>query len=120
MKKVALVFASILAAFGFMATPVFADDACTYYTGPDKEIVCGNHGETDAENKVGTIIKAVLGIVGIIAVIVIIIASIFYITSQGDPGKISRAKSAILFAAIGLVISLLSFAIVSFILGKMS
>ena len=120
MKKIALAFASILAAFGFMATPVFAGDACDYYTGPDKEIICGNHGESDAEDKVGTIIQFVIGLVGIIAVIVIVIASIYYITSQGDPGKISRAKSAILFASIGLVVALLSFAIVSFILGKMS
>lgn len=120
MKKIAILFASIAAAISFAAVPVYADDACDYYTGPDKEIVCGNHGESDAEAKVGHIIQAVIGLVGIIAVIVIIIAGIFYATSQGDAGKISRAKSAILFAAIGLVVSLLSFAIVSFILGKMS
>ncbi|MBR5419195.1 hypothetical protein IK110_03030 [Candidatus Saccharibacteria bacterium] len=120
MKKIALFFASIVAAISFMAVPAYAEDACDYYNGPDKDIICGNHDEEDAEDKVGTIIKAVLGIVGIIAVIVIVIAGIFYATSQGDAGKISRAKSAILFASIGLIISLLSFAIVSFILGKMS
>ena len=120
MKKVALFFASIVAAFSFVAVPAYADDACDYYNGPDKEIICGNHGEEDAENKVGSIIRAVIGIVGIISVIVIVIAGIFYATSQGDAGKISRAKSAILFAAIGLIVSLLSFAIVSFILNKMS
>lgn len=38
-----------------------------------------------------------------------------YIKSEGDPGKISEAKEAILQAVIGLVIALASVAIVEFI-----
>lgn len=40
-----------------------------------------------------------------------------YIKSQGDPGKISEAKMAIINAIIGLVIALASVAIVDFIQG---
>ena len=54
-----------------------------------------------------------------ISVIVIIIGGVFYITSQGEPDKIKRAKNAILYAIIGLIISLLSFAIVNFVLTAM-
>ena len=38
-------------------------------------------------------------------------------TSLGDPGKIKIAKNAIIFAVIGLVITMLAFAITNFILG---
>ena len=119
MKKIALVIASAVAALGFMVTPAFAGDMCDVYEGPDKEIVCGSHTEDDAQNKIGTILNAVFGITGIVAAIVIVIGGVFYVTSQGDPGKVTRAKSTILYAVIGLIISLLAFAIVNFILGAM-
>lgn len=40
-----------------------------------------------------------------------------YIKSQGDPGKISEAKMAIINAIIGLVIAMASVAIVDFVQG---
>lgn len=43
-----------------------------------------------------------------------------YIKSQGDPGKISEAKSAIINAVTGLAIALLSVGIVEFIQGRFS
>lgn len=43
-----------------------------------------------------------------------------YIKSQGDPGKISEAKTAIINAVTGLAIALLSVAIVEFIQGRFS
>ena len=119
MKKIALVIASVIAALGFMAVPAYADDMCNTYNGPDKDIICGSHTEDDAQNKIGTILNAVFGITGIVAAIVIVIGGVFYVTSQGDPGKVTRAKSTILYAVIGLIISLLAFAIVNFILGAM-
>jgi hypothetical protein len=43
-----------------------------------------------------------------------------YMKSQGDPGKISEAKSAIINAVTGLGIALLSVGIVEFIQGRFS
>ena len=63
-----------------------------------------------------SILSTVFVWTSIIAVIVIIIGGIFYMTSQGDPGKVSRAKNTILYAVIGLIVSLLAFAIVNFVL----
>ena len=56
--------------------------------------------------------------VGVIAVIMVIIGGINYTTSQGDPEKIKKAKNTILYGIIGLIISLLAFAIVSFVLNE--
>src|SRR5574344_1253072 len=54
--------------------------------------------------------------VGAISVIMLIYGGIRYILSGGDSKKVTDAKNTILYAIIGLVISLLSYAIVNFIL----
>ena len=64
----------------------------------------------------GTIVKFIVGIAGIIAVVIIIIAGISIAVSQGDPAKLAKATKAIIFAAVGLVVCLLAFAIVNFAL----
>lgn len=82
--------------------------------------ICGSDKtEADAKQTVKNILTTVFTWTGIISVIVIIIGGVFYITSQGEPDKIKRAKNAILYAIIGLIISLLSFAIVNFVLTAM-
>jgi hypothetical protein len=64
----------------------------------------------------GTIIQGILGVLGIVAVVFIIIGGINYATSQGDTGKVKKARDTILYAVIGLLVALFSFAIVTFIL----
>ena len=46
----------------------------------------------------------------------IVIGGINYALSQGDPGKVKKAKDTILYGVIGLVVALLAFAIVTFVL----
>ena len=67
-------------------------------------------------NTIQTIINVVLGVIGLVSVAMIIIGGIQYATSAGDPQKANKAKSTILFAVIGLIVSLLAFAIVNFVL----
>ncbi len=55
----------------------------------------------------------------IIAVIVIIIGGIQYTTSAGNPGAVQKAKQTIMYAAIGLAISLLAVAIVNLVVGAL-
>ena len=69
-----------------------------------------------AVDRIGAIIKVVLGVLGVVAAIVIIVAGITMMTTNGDTNKVAVARKAILFAVIGLFISLLAFAIVSFVL----
>lgn len=69
----------------------------------------------------GTIIKNVtntlLAFAGALSVIFIIIGGIMYATSAGNDSQVQKAKSTITNAVVGLVISLLAFAIVSFLTG---
>lgn len=69
----------------------------------------------------GTLAKQVtnvlLAFAGALSVIFIIIGGIMYATSAGNDSQVQKAKSTITNAIIGLVISLLGFAIVNFLIG---
>ena len=58
--------------------------------------------------------------VGILAVLFIIVGGINYTVSQGDPGKVAKAKNTILYAIVGLIITLLAFSITQFVLNALS
>lgn len=74
----------------------------------------------DAEAAVGNIMSAIFFIVGIIAVIVIVIAGIMFMTSTGDPAKAAKARMAIIYAVIGLVVSITAYAMVQWVVNRMS
>ena len=107
-----------------VVTPVLADDWNQICDTPDltdaqKEAAgCDMTGDLtqSAVDRIGAIIKVVLGVLGVVAAIVIIVAGITMMTTNGDTNKVAVARKAILFAVIGLFISLLAFAIVSFVL----
>ena len=77
-----------------------------------------NNGE-NLGTDVGNIINTILLLVGILAVVVIIIGGVFYITSQGDPEKVKRGKEAVMGGIIGLIITIMAFAIVQFVITSM-
>lgn len=136
-KKILLLVAALAAMVGLlMPGAVYATDGGTgngEATGEDafcKNVkntsspaynsLCGGaKGEADAEAVVKDVLNVVFTWVGIIAVIVIIVGGVLYMTAQGDPGKLAHAKNAIMFAVIGLIVALLSFAIVNFVLDRM-
>jgi hypothetical protein len=55
-------------------------------------------------------------VAAVIAVILIIIGGLKYITSQGDSGSTSSARSTIIYAVVGLIIVALAQVIVNFVL----
>lgn len=71
------------------------------------------NGSNGVLHKVANIIS-ILG--GIVAIIVIIIGGLQYVTSVGDPQKVSSARSMIIGAIVGLLIIALAQAIVIFAL----
>lgn len=61
-------------------------------------------------------LKLTFGILGALAVLIIVISALQYVLSAGDSQKVARAKDAIIYAVVGLVIAIFAFAIVSFVL----
>ncbi|MDZ7785871.1 MAG: hypothetical protein U5L95_01990 [Candidatus Saccharibacteria bacterium] len=73
-----------------------------------------------APSSIQDAISLVATILGFISVIVIIIASIKFALSQGESQKVANAKNTIIYALIGLVVSLLAYSIVNFVIGEVT
>ncbi len=64
---------------------------------------------------VTTLINYALGILGLVAVAFIIYAGILMVTSAGDAEAVEKGKKIITYAAIGFIIIMLSWTIVTFV-----
>lgn len=71
---------------------------------------------TDLKEYILTIVDFALGFLGLIAVLIIIYGGILYVTAAGEDEKVGKAKKAIGYAAIGLLIVMGSFAFVNTII----
>lgn len=63
-----------------------------------------NLQQISADDIIKNTLNGVYAVTAVIAVIVIVAAGLLFITSDGDPAKTSRAKNAIIYASVGLVI----------------
>ncbi|MGD0284577.1 MAG: Mbov_0395 family pilin-like conjugal transfer protein [Candidatus Saccharimonadales bacterium] len=68
---------------------------------------------------VTTVLDIVFGIFGAVAVLFIVIGGFRYVISSGDPKNTAKAKNTIIYALVGLVITLSATAIVNFVAGKL-
>lgn len=67
-----------------------------------------------------TIANTLIFLVGAIAVLFLIIGGLRYVISNGDPKAVESAKNTILYAIIGIIIAILSFAAVQFVISTFS
>lgn len=72
-------------------------------------------GTADLKETVINIIRWALGLLGIVAVIIILYGGWVWMTAAGNEERVRRAKKILINATIGLVIVLLSWAIVAFV-----
>ncbi|MEO5627556.1 MAG: MMCAP2_0565 family pilin-like conjugal transfer protein [Candidatus Saccharimonadales bacterium] len=76
--------------------------------------------QTDTSSvQIQGVLQIVFGVTGAIALLIVTIAGFQYTLSQGDPQKTAKAKDTILYAVIGLVISMSAFGIVTFVVDKL-
>ena len=66
------------------------------------------------------IIQIGLGLLGTIAVVLVIYAGFLWMTSEGNADKLQKAKQILKSAAIGLLIILSAFAIVTFVIDRLN
>ena len=134
-KILAIITAFFIGIYTFTPTAVYADNnnkttpAQTSNDGicNNENIVeevkkaagCPDYGNENAlRPMIMSILNAIIAISGLIAVIYVIIGGINYMTSQGDAGKLQKAKNTILYALIGMTVAVLAFAIVNFVIVK--
>lgn len=119
MKKIVAAVMMAAVALGIMlpATQVMAaDDVCSDTSIPEElREAAGCKTTKKADEVVNEVLKVVLSFVGVIAVGVMIYGGAMYMTSNGDSGKIQRAKNIIMYGLIGMVVAMLAYTIVHFI-----
>lgn len=78
-------------------------------------------GATGGEGSFRAIIKRIVDYIllflGLIAVIMIIYGGFLYVTSAGNEENVAKGKKILIYAAVGIVIILISFALVNTLLG---
>ncbi len=102
--------------FLLILQPVSAQDV------PENEIPVPRPPRAPGNNLIElitTISNTILLLVGIVAVLFLIIGGFQYITSAGNPETVNKAKSTIIYAILGLIITLLSWVIVTFIINAL-
>ena len=128
MKKVIVAVVALMLGIGglfggvILGNEVFAGDSTSTADIADKWVneKAGGNDSTNikVDNTIQLIINTLIGVVSVISVVMIIIGGITFATSQGDPGKVARGKNTLLYGIVGLVVAILSFAIVNFVLDQ--
>lgn len=114
MKSLRTNVVSLCLVFSALLMPLVA--SATAYTIADDVGGTVGLGTSDLKTSVVNIISWVLGIMALVAVAMIIFAGFIAASSQGEE-RGEKAKQVIIAAIIGLVIILISWAIVVFVIG---
>ncbi len=119
-NKIKLILAGLVMVSGMAlsAAPAYADVDCINGGDP---LACGSktpNGESDTDLPaiIKKITNVLLFLVGAISVIMLIFGGFKYVTSGGAPDKVGAAKNTILYAIIGVIISMTAYAIVNFVI----
>jgi hypothetical protein len=108
----------VLGMTSLLAAPAGAIDVFNTCTSANKDTaVCKSKSDSVA-TLVQTIVSILLFVIGSISVIMIIVGGIRYVLSNGNSSQINSAKDTILYAVIGLIVSLSAYAIVSFVINQ--
>jgi ABC-type maltose transport system permease subunit len=87
-------------------------------------IINSNQVENLPKNNLGSstlqnVTNILLGIIAGISLLIITIAGFKYVMSQGNPDEVAKAKNTIIYALVGLILSLFAFAITAFIFARL-
>lgn len=126
MKKVLILlflFSLFLPGEAFSAIDAGGPGGCTNFltcTSNIRDTISGGSGGTFTyttlpSQLVNAFLPVVLGLAGFAAVIFIIISGIQFITSGGNPEAAAKARGRLIYAIIGFVIIILSFAILQIV-----
>jgi hypothetical protein cdiviTM7_00627 len=121
--KILTVGMLMIGLFGVFAPAVSAANGiniCSGENGGDKSVYCQNRGsgETQVNGIIKTIVEVLLTAVGAISIIMIVIGGIMFALSSGDAQKAAKARNTVLYAVVGLAVSLFASAIVNFVFNR--
>ena len=122
MKKITKIITQTftgLGAFACLFSSRLLASATSFQEGANAARADGMPTELIGDNGVfSRITNPVFLLGGLISVIMLVYGGLRYILSGGDSKKVTDAKNTILYAIIGLIISMLAYAIVHFVLNS--
>lgn len=132
MKKLLCLVALFLAfaAGGLVMAPAAHADSIELIPGCQNgqaagSATCGSHNSTGSDPIAGPnglltkATKIIAIITGIASVIMIIVGGFRYVLSGGDASSVASAKRTIIYASVGIVITIAAGSIVAFVLSKL-
>ena len=105
---------------GVLTPAVSAANGINICSGNENSVYCKNKntGETQVNGIIKTIVEVLLTAVGAISIIMIVIGGIMFTLSSGDAQKAAKARNTVLYAVVGLAVSLFASAIVNFVFNR--
>ncbi|MBT5016069.1 hypothetical protein HN748_05800 [Candidatus Peregrinibacteria bacterium] len=82
-----------------------------------ENITSATGGEGSFRTLARTIVNFFLYFLGFLATVMIIYGGILYVTSAGNDENVQKAKKILMYAIVGIIVILLSFAIVNTVIG---
>ncbi len=76
--------------------------------------------DAGVESTFGVIVNIMSVVLGAVAVIMVIVAGFKYVTSGGDAGKVSSAKSTLIYALVGIAVAVLAQLLIHIVVGQAS
>ena len=73
-------------------------------------------GTNSVPTLIGRVIDAILGIVGSLALVMFIYGGFTWMTASGNEQSVTKGKNILMWAAVGLAVIFLSYALVKFII----
>ena len=73
----------------------------------------GPNYATWVSDVMGRVVTPVWQLAAGLSVIMFVVAGILFITSNGEPGKITTAKNAVIWGVVGIIVATMAFAIVN-------
>lgn len=123
-NNISKIILGIVLSAGFLLAPysqvsaLVLQNECSS-SGSTSEICSSADASSDVSNIVKTITDVMFFIIGALAVVMIIYSGIRYTTSAGNPAGVTAAKNSLTYSIVGLVVAILSYAIVNFIVSQL-
>ena len=65
------------------------------------------------------IANALIMVVGAVSVLMVIVGALKFVVSMGHPKRVENARNTILYAIVGVIVAMCSYAIVNFVIGTL-
>lgn len=70
---------------------------------------------TNIGDAIANIVRLLMSLIGMLAIVFIIVGGLQLVYSTGDPARVKRGRETLIYACVGLVVAIASYAIVTFI-----